>query len=104
MSEYAIKQPYDMEAEKEFKVSKTLNGITKTVRGEQVENGWVISITKEGNFGREREDGSREWEHETKKFISVENPLDKLKGKQKTEMQNAEELLNSILGPGMLMV
>ena len=105
MNDMAIKQPADMESnEKEFSVSKKINDIEKTVSGEMVENGWIITIRKEWRDPPKDGETYREYRSEVKKYISVTNPLDNLKGKQKTDMDNAEEMLGSILGSNMLMV
>lgn len=48
--------------------SITKDGMTKSYRIEEVENGYVIKITKEG----ETKDG---WKYECKTFISQTNPL-----------------------------
>ena len=60
-----------------FSFSKELDGVTKRVSGEQVENGWLITIHKEwyeesGMDGKQYKSGC--W-----KYISKENPLNKLK-------------------------
>ena len=99
----AIKQPMDMESEKEFSVSKTVDGITKRVSGEKVENGWVVTINKSGNYGPAREDGTKEWKDEYKKYISSKNPFAD-KEKIDPDMKEAEALLEGILGSDSIIV
>jgi len=99
-----VAKSIDMDNEKEFSVSKKIDGVEKTVCGEKVENGWIITIRKEWQDPPKEGSDYGEWHNESKKFITVENPLDKLKGEQKNEMQDAETLLGSILGQGVLMV
>ncbi len=60
-----------MDTNKKEVVEKTItkNGMTKSVRVEEVENGFVIKITKEG----ETKEG---WKYECKTYISQTNPLE----------------------------
>lgn len=50
--------------------SITENGITKEVRVEKVENGYIVQVSKSGDT----KDG---WKHSSKKWISATNPLEK---------------------------
>lgn len=104
MNDLANKQPNDMTDDKSFSVSKKIDGVEKTVSGEKVENGWILTIRKEWQDTPKEGSDYGEWHNESKKFISVENPLNNLKGKAQTDMQDAESMLSSILGQGMLMV
>lgn len=61
---------------KSFTFSKELDGIKKTVRGEEVENGWVITIEKEGNV-KDPLNETTEYKYECKKYISKDNPMEK---------------------------
>ena len=75
-----------------FNFSKELDGVTKTVRGEECENGWVISITKEWYEG---ESPNRNWKNECKRYISKDNPLDKLeKSKEKKADNEVSEIID----------
>ena len=75
-----------------FNFSKELDGVTKTVRGEECENGWVISITKEWYEG---ESPNRTWKNECKRYISKDNPLDKLeKSKEKKADNEVSEIID----------
>lgn len=103
MSE-AIEISPDMSDDKSFSVSKKIDGVEKTVSGEKVENGWIITVRKEWHDEPTEKDEYGKWHDESKKFISVTNPLESLKGKAKTEFDDATALLDSILGQGLLMV
>ena len=94
----------DMSDDKSFSVSKKINGVEKTVSGEKIENGWILTVRKEWQDPPKEGSSYGDWQNESKKYISVENPLDKLKGKLQDEVQDAEDMLNSILGQGMLLV
>ena len=84
-----------------FSVSKKVDGVSTTVRGEKAENGWIVTIDKEWTEG---EGEKKEWKCETKKYISVEHPLEAIKDKEKKDLKDAEKLLSSILGMGMINV
>ena len=59
--------------EKEIVVrEETADGITKSVRVEQVENGYIITVSKYGKL-----EGSDDYIDEHKKFISTKNPFEK---------------------------
>jgi hypothetical protein len=79
---------------KTFQLSKEIDGVNKIVRGEEVENGWIITIEKEW---KERVKSSSsdalvsDYKHESKKYISKDNPFEK--NKEKNEML---DMLNSI--------
>lgn len=72
------------------RVEKTVekNGMRKSVCADEVENGWVISITKEGD-----KDG--EYKYECKKYISKKNPFEK-EEESKDDKKEFEKILNSI--------
>lgn len=77
-----------------FSFTKDLDGVKKTVRGEQVENGWVICIEKEW---KEKNPATNEEQYKFNewKYISKENPLDKLKNKDATTGEEAD-IVNSM--------
>ena len=60
-----------MEKNNKLSVTKTItkNGMHKSLNVEEVENGFVIKITKEG------EDDKGEYKYECKTYISSSNPL-----------------------------
>ena len=91
------------EEKQSFSFSKENNGVTKTVRGEQVENGWVITIEKE--WYTERDDGDgRDWQHESKKFVTTKDPRESMKAKEE-ETSPITNLLNDMASSsGMLMI
>lgn len=61
-----------MSEKKEYKIwekSTTANGKTETVRVEEVENGFIKTITTE-------EDAGNGWEFNSKKYIYEDNPME----------------------------
>lgn len=83
-----------MENQKQtFDFTKEVNGVTKTVRGEECENGWVITIRKEWYEG---ESPNKQWKSESKKYISKDNPLEKItKDKNKKKGDDISEVIDS---------
>ena len=69
------------EKKQTFSFSKELDGVTKRVSGEEVENGWVITIHKEW-YDEQGMNGSKEYKSGIWKYISKENPLDRIKNKK----------------------
>ena len=69
-------------------MSETVDGITKSVNVEEIENGFIVSIHKYGmkpsKEGCSECDG--EYIDETKRFFSKENPLNK-----EAEIEEEEE-------------
>jgi hypothetical protein len=89
----SIKRSIMKNEKQTFSFTKELDGVTKTVRGEECENGWVITITKEWYVG---ESPNRERKNESKKYISKDNPLEKMeKNKNKKEGDDISELIDS---------
>lgn len=91
---------------KEFSFTKDVDGVSKTVRGEQVENGWIITISKE--WKEKMPNGNTDYKYENKKYVSKENPMDKLEKEmdKKPKEDNAildtfKDVMNS---SGMLLV
>jgi hypothetical protein len=70
MKELESKQEINMKKEGKESFSKTIekNGIRKTIRVDQVENGYVICIEKSDDDG-----------YSEKKYISSKNPFEKKK-------------------------
>jgi hypothetical protein len=97
--EVTIKSSIMANEKQTFNFSKELDGVTKTVRGEECENGWVITITKEWCEG---ESPNKQWKSESKKYISKDNPLEKIeKNKDKKEGNDISEMIdgfNSLSG------
>ena len=94
----------EMEEKKEFSFTKNIDGVSKTVRGEQVENGWIITISKEW---KEKNGDGIDYKYETKKYISKDNPMDKLriknKDKGKKEVDNMLDTFKDIMSSGGLL-
>lgn len=76
-----------------FRFSKEVDGVTKNVSGEEVENGWVITISKEWYEG---EGDNRKWKNECKKYISKDNPMENLKNKDKKDKEEVSDMINSL--------
>jgi len=90
-----------MSDDKSFSVSKKLDGIENTVSGEKVENGWILTIRKEWRDKPKEGSEYGDWHEESKKYISVENPMDKLKESSATDIKEAETLLKSVFNNGI---
>lgn len=91
------------EEKQSFSFSKENNGVTKTVRGEEVENGWVITIEKE--WTRISDDGDKHWEHESKRFVTTKDPRESAEKKEEDNTSAISNLINDIAGDsGMLIV
>jgi len=87
-----------------FSFSKETDGTTKTVRGEEVENGWIITISKEWSVDRDNDDG-RDYHSETKKFVTTKDPRESAKEKETDNTSAIGSLINDIAGDnGMLIV
>jgi hypothetical protein len=75
------------------------DGMEKRVCFREVENGWVIDISKEYYEG---EGERKQWRQDNKSYISFENPIDaikdKVKSKEKKQKESMSELLGSIDG------
>ena len=100
----------DRKEKETFSFSKEIEGVTKRVSGEEVENGWVITITKEW-YDKNLLNDTKEYKSDTCKYISKDNPLDKLKKDDKKingshdEAGDAMDMLGDITAAqGMLMV
>lgn len=86
-----------------FSFSKENDGVTKTVRGQEVENGWVITIEKE--WTRIDSDGDKHYEHESKKFVTTKDPRESVKTEQEENSCAISNLISDIAGnSGMLIV
>lgn len=89
-----------------FSFSKEENGVKKTVRGEQVENGWIITIDKEWDEKNTLGEAS-ERRYGCWKYISKENPMEKLE--QQESAKDPRDDVNNMLADitksqGMLLV
>ena len=88
-----------------FSFSKEDNGVTKSVRGEQVENGWVVTISKEWYTDRDNDGDKRDWHSETKKFVTTKDPRESVKKEEGEDTSAIGSLISDIAGSnGMLMV
>jgi len=88
-----------------FSFSKEDNGVTKSVRGEQVENGWVVTITKEWYTSRDGNSDDKDWHSETKKFVTTKDPRESVKKDEGEDTSAIGSLISDIAGSnGMLIV
>lgn len=96
--------PQEKAVKKEWSFSKKVDEVEKTIRGEEVENGWIITISK--NWKEPLENGGYDYKYETLKYISKENPMDKLKtDKQEEKESTVVSLLKEVANAsGMIMV
>jgi hypothetical protein len=81
------------------RMSETVDGITKEVNVEEIENGFVISIHKHGMKTPEKgcSECDGEWIDETRKFYSKENPLNKEEEKDEEERDMSREDVFAII-------
>ena len=74
-------------------MSETVDGITKSVNVEEIENGYIVSIHKYGM--KPSKEGCSECDgkyiDETKKFYSKENPFSKEEEKEEKEREMSRE-------------
>jgi len=87
------------ETEGVSRMSETVDGITKEVNVEKIENGFIVSIHK---YGMKTPEGGcsecdSEYFDETKKFYSKENPLNKEEEKEKDERDMSREDVFTII-------
>ena len=96
-----LKGKQEMES---WSFSKDTDGVKKTVSGEEVQNGWIITINKD--WKEPLDSGGYDYKYESMRYISKDNPVDKLKKDKKDEDANTVvNLLSEIAGAtGMLMV
>lgn len=94
--ELAIKAPYTMENQdrKTFEFSRKKDGVNINVRGRKVENGWVVSIDKNWKDGEE-------YKYDSKEYISVKSPLDKVLKKPEKKKDDGSMDIGSIVS-GMM--
>jgi len=87
-------------SEKEkFSFTKEADGVSKTVRGEEVENGWLVTVEK--SWEEARGDGGSDYKHNTWKYISPKDPREIIKEQQQPkkpiiDTNEATEMLKSV--------
>ena len=76
------------------RMSETIDGITKEVNVEEIENGFIVSIHKYGMKTPEKgcSECDAEYMDETKKFYSKENPLNKEAEKEEERDMSREDV------------
>jgi len=106
MSEKAISLGIEPTEKEKFSFSREEDGVKRTVRGEQVENGWVLTVEKSWEEKNPANDTS-EWKYAEFKYISKHDPRQNLKDKSSDtpDETEAKHLLGSVLAtPGSLIV
>jgi hypothetical protein len=101
--ETAVKS--EKETKKTFSFSKEADGVTRSISGREVENGWVIDINK--SWTEKDDDGNDRYKNDYKTYISKDNPLDKIKDgkKEKKDDSGISGMLGDIAtSMGMLIV
>jgi hypothetical protein len=94
----ALKSTSTMNTKKKnrWRVTTEMNGITETKEVIEVENGFVIEISKYGNV---TVDGKETYTDECKKYISTKNPLkDKTPVEEVSAPENIIKSLEKIFG------
>jgi hypothetical protein len=74
-------------------MSETVDGITKSVNVEEIENGFIVTIHKYGmkSSGEGCSECEGEYIDETKRFYSKENPLNKEAKQEEEEREMSRE-------------
>ena len=83
MNEISVKSSSNNNGEETLEKTIRNNGITKRIRVEKAENGYIIVYNEYGD--RKLKDGKTEYYDETKKWISKTNPMDSKKDKNTSE-------------------
>lgn len=78
---------------KRWEKSWTVDGITKEIRVTQAENGYVIKLSKYGEFPKSGGEG-KEYKHINKEIISKTNPLESKKDPLEEKREALENALN----------
>ena len=89
-----------------FSFMRNEDGIEKTVTGEQVENGWVITIDKRWE-DKNPINNTSEWKYKTWKYISKHDPRKNLADDpaDSSDETDLKHTLGSVLNtPGTLIV
>ena len=89
-----------------FSFSREEDGVEKTVRGEQVENGWFITISKRWEEKNPANDYS-EWKSNEFKYISKHDPRQNIadEASDTPVESDVKHMLGSVLNtPGSLIV
>jgi hypothetical protein len=84
-----------MESDKKEVISSvTKDGVTKTFRVEEVENGYVVTVNEYGYRG---EGDKKEHYDESRKYISTTNPLDDSSTKEEESIDSIRSIINKAL-------
>ncbi len=89
-----------------FSFSREEDGVEKTVSGEEVENGWIVTIEKRWEEKNPANDYS-DWKYNTFKYISKNDPRQNLADEPSDTPDDTDvkHMLSSVLNtPGSLIV
>lgn len=106
MSNKAISLGIEPTEKEKFSFSREEDGVEKTVRGEEVENGWIITVEKRWEDKNPANDTS-EWKYNTFKYISKHDPRKNLadEASDTPNESDVKHMLGSVLNsPGSLIV
>jgi hypothetical protein len=107
MSEAAIIETGKSTEREKFSFSKEEDGVKRTVRGEEVENGWIITVEKEWEE-KNPATGQSDWKYGTWKYISSKDPREVYQDKQQQQKvpipDEATSILNSVASAGGLLI
>ena len=106
MSNKAINLGIEPTEKEKFSFSREEDGVSKTVRGQQAENGWVVTIEKRWEEKNPANDTS-EWKYNEFTYISKHDPRQNLadESDDSTDETQVKHMLGSVLNtPGSLIV
>jgi len=106
MSNKAISLGIEPTEKESFSFTREEDGVKKTVRGEEVENGWIVTIEKSWEEKNPANDTS-DWKYNEFKYISKHDPRLNLKDESDDSIKQTEvkHMLGSVLNtPGTLIV
>ena len=94
--------------EKDFSFTKDVDGVRKTVRGNNVENGWVITIEKSWT-DKDSVSGEEELKYDEQTYITKTNPLDGIKESKEDSSTSKKSDIGNMLSDitnsqGMMLV
>jgi hypothetical protein len=97
----AVRMGDDKSAEKEkFSFSKETDGVKKTVRGEEVENGWIVTVEKSWEE-KNPANGYTDYKNNEWRYISPKDPREIINDQQQVKKPTidttaATDMLKSI--------
>lgn len=71
------------------------DGIERSVRVREVENGFIVEIRESGD--KKEKDGCTHWYCENQTYISTSNPLDDESGDTDDQVGNVKDVIKNVL-------